>query len=334
MIRRLSADGHAITLALLQDRRAILEPASWEEFVTSLLSKVASHIECIEYGHAINRVKWGIWSFSELRQFYAPLKTISNNYSELKIIGPATIDFEYPFLLSALRCWPFSVPMAALSHHLYVDRRGAPENHQNGFSALEKFALAKSIARTESFDSAEVIVSEVNWPIADTGVYSPVTAPFDYRNAPPGSLHDSGVSESNYADYMVRYLALSLCSGLVGRVFWWRLVARGYGLVDIKDNKLRERPAYLALRQFIKTLNTATFVQAVSPDNSKGNEGRYLIKFQRDDGEILYLSWQHGPAASFPQELNGSHFQDCLGNTLTEQPVELQGSPVYIRQCT
>jgi len=39
------------------------------------------------------------------------------------------------------------VPLAALSHCLYVDRRGAPENPQDGFGAPEKFTLGRAVAR-------------------------------------------------------------------------------------------------------------------------------------------------------------------------------------------
>ncbi len=333
LVKRLHGLGHKVTLALVQDRRAILEPVSWQTFVNRILSQLAPFIVAIEYGHAINRVKWGIWSFEELRLFYQPLLSIVRNYPALKIIGPATIDFEYPFLLSALKDWPDAVSLAALSHHLYVDRRGAPENLQNGFSALEKFALAKSIAARNVINNSEVIVSEVNWPVAGTAMHSPVTAPFAYRDAPPDSLHDSGETEETCADFTIRYLALALGSGLVSQVYWWRLVAKGYGLVDIEAGELRERPAYRALQHFINIVNDAEAISAVIPGNSKVNEGRYLIQFCRGGGELFWLCWQHGAPGPFPEEIAGDRIEDSLGNTLQDRPVELRGSPIYIRNC-
>ena len=333
LVKQLHQLGHAVTLALVQDRRAILEPDSWQNFVSHVLSQLAPCIVAVEYGHAINRVKWGIWNFVELRRFYQPLADIARQYPDLRIIGPATIDFEYPFLLAALRDWPKSVAMAALSHHLYVDRRGAPENPQNGFSALEKFALAKSIATGNPKGESEVIVSEVNWPVAGAGIHSPVTAPFTYRDAPAGSLHDSGETEENCAYYTIRYLALALGSGLVSQVFWWRLVARGYGLVDVDAGEVRERPAYRALQHFINTVNDAEAISAIIPNDSKSNEGRYLIQFRRAGGELFWLCWQHGSPGPFPEDLIGERVEDLFGNTLQDRPVELQGSPIYIRNC-
>ena len=331
-IKRLRAAGHDVTVAMVQDRQAILQPARWQEFVLNTLAEIASDLVAIEFGHAINRVKWGIWDFRELHSFYGVLKEVRRRFPELEILGPATIDFEYPFLISALKEWPQSVPLAAVSHHLYVDRRGAPENQQNGFSALEKFALAKAVAAKSPMSSGEVIVSEVNWPVAGTGVYSPVTAPFEYDSAPPGSIHDSGIDEESYAYYMVRYLALALCSGLVGQVFWWRLVARGYGLVDIADEgQFRERPAFYALRQFLQTLGEASVVEANIPTGHKENHGEYRIQLRRADSERILLCWRHGPGTAFPKDVTGSLFEDCFGNALPEKPVELQGSPVYVR---
>lgn len=334
LVRQLSAAGHKITAAFVQDRTALLEPGAWHAFVLSTLEDIHGELEAIEFGHAINRVKWGVWSFKELHRFYGCLEHIARSYPALEILGPATIDFEYPFLISALKQWPKSVPLSAVSHHLYVDRRGAPENAQSGFGALEKFALAKTIAKRFGRGTERVIVSEVNWPLLGTGLYSPVTAPFDYRDADPATLHDSGVDEETYAAYMVRYLALALCSGMVDRVYWWRLVARGYGLVDRDDSgDLRPRPAYAALQQFISLTSDAEVISAVWPHKVKDGHGEYRILLRRSGGEQFALCWQHGAEVQYPEDVAGEFFQDCYGNDLGSRPVTLQGSPIYVRHC-
>jgi len=55
------------------------------------------------------------------------------------------------------------------------------------------------------------------------------------------------VDEQTAADYAVRYCTSLLGSGLVERVYWWQLVARGYGLLVAEDGGLRRRPAFHAL---------------------------------------------------------------------------------------
>ena len=63
---------------------------------------------------------------------------------------------------------------------------------------------------------------------------------------------------------MIRYLAIVLCSGFVERVYWWRLVAHGFGLVDerAKDG-WRKRIAFYMLRTFLQELGQATFVEKI-----------------------------------------------------------------------
>ena len=332
LVNCLHSAGHAVTAAFVQDRRAILEPTAWHNFVLGILEQTADALEAIEFGHAINRVKWGVWSFSELRSLYAPLKEIADAYPDLEILGPATIDFEYPFLISALKLWPESVTLAAMSHHLYVDRRGAPENRQNGFGALEKFALARAVASAAGRGISRVVVSEVNWPLYGTGKFSPVTMPFDYRKATAEEVHDTGVDEQTYAAYMVRYLALALCSGMVDRVCWWQLVARGYGLVDRNEcGELRKRPAYFAMQQLVRTLENATVLSAQWPRGKESRTGEYRILLRRPGGEQVMLCWRHGPAAAFPATFQDQSIVDCFGNELAKNPEKLEGLPVYVQ---
>jgi len=224
-VRELRRAGHTVGIALVQDRRALRYPDSWRAFAHAVLESVGDAIESVEVGHAINRVKWGVWGFDELRALYAPLPELQRRHPSLRFMGPAAIDFEYPAVFPALREWPRDVPLDALSHLLYVDRRGAPENPQDGFGAPEKFALGRAVARVAGAE--RFVVTEVNWPIRGTGAHAPIHAPYfpPWRHA-----GDTGEDEDGYADYLLRYLCLTIGSGMVERVYWWRLAAHGFGL--------------------------------------------------------------------------------------------------------
>jgi hypothetical protein len=326
VVRTLRRAGHPVSIALVQDRRAVRVPEAWSEFVGEVLDNVGAMVDEVEVGHNVNRAKWGIWDFRELRPLYAPLAEWQARFPQLRFMGPGAIDFEYPSVISALREWPAGVPLSALSHHLYVDRRGAPENPQGPFSALEKFALALAIARRAPAPAQRVVITEVNWPLKGTGVYSPLLAPYVL----PGRGANAGVSEEEYGDYLLRYLCLALGSGLVDRVYWWRLVARGFGLVDDADPAaLRPRPAYAMLRNFLAVLGESTLLGAQLPPRHGHRYGRYRLAFRRPDGEIVVFTYAHGPSLQFPAE-EFSRAEDAFGQPLG-RPQQLTGRPVYLR---
>ena len=329
LVHALHRAGHPVSIAIVQDRKAVTTPAVWRDFASDVLGTVADIVDMVEIGHNINRAKWGVWDFRELRAMYDALDELRARYPGLRLMGPAAIDFEYAFLISALREWPRDVPLAALSHHLYVDRRGAPENVQSTFfSSIEKFALARAIARASGVCADRLVISEVNWPIKDAGVYSPIRAPY----LPAYPTYDAGATEEEYGHYLLRYLCLALASGLVDRVYWWRLVSRGFGLVDDRDaNAWRERPAYHMLRHFLSVLGDATFEAAQLPQRIGNRHGRYRFVFRRPDGETVVLTYAHGPALAFPRSEAFSYAEDATGTRVPSAPETLGPGPVYLR---
>ena len=283
-LRDLHAAGYPVAIALVQDRRAVREPASWQRFCGQVLNQTAGVAEWVQVGQAINRVKWGLWDLRDYAGLVRGVQAAAARHPGLRFMGPAVIDFEYHHVVTALRDLPAGFQFDALAHHLYVDRRGGPENRQGRFSALEKFALARALARTAPACADRLIVSEFNWPLLDGDVYSPVGSPYLF----PGQVLDSppSASEEDQARYLIRYLLLALCSGLVERVYWWRLVARGYGLVDDRDSAAwRPRPAYHALQRWLRTVGAATFT---------GRDAQGGYAFTQPDGGTVRLAVEHG----------------------------------------
>jgi tRNA A-37 threonylcarbamoyl transferase component Bud32 len=347
--------GHKVGVAMVQDRSAVRNPSKWAEFLRRSISEIRDVAEIVEIGHTINRVKWGAWSMREVRSLLAPLSELIHQYPQITFMGPACIDFEFPFLVSALKQLPDNARFAALSHQLYVDRRGAPENRQSGFSALEKFALARAIARWSASCEDRLIVSEVNWPIVDTGEYSPVGSPYE---SPGGRLNDPSVTEDQYADYMLRYICMAICSGLVERVYWWRLVARGFGLVDDTDtDNWRKRPAFEMLKEFLKKTDGKNFPGSrldppCLPRSSSLNQGlvdtpdgratRYTFERRSASGndeireadrlELVYCAEGN---VGLEQLLKGRESDslvatDAFGQRLDQKGLCVGGRPVYL----
>ncbi len=281
----LHRQGHSVALALVQDRRAVREPKGWRQMVTLAFDRAHTFADFFEIGHAVNRSKWGVWDYREYTRLLDPVRASLIQYPEARITGPAGIDFEPLALGGILERMPRDLPFQALSHHLYVDRRGAPENFQGPFDTVGKCALLRAYARTYGFADDRVIVSEVNWPLLGTGVWSPVTSPYETLHP---RTNDPSVTEEQYAAFMLRYLLLTIASGHVSRVYWWRLAARGFGLVDDTDPAAwRARPAFFALQTLLPQLTGAVFARKpASPD------GHFALEFTRPDGRPLTVRWK------------------------------------------
>lgn len=232
LARALRERGIDILFALPQRRELVRDLPSWRRAVEALGARFAPYAEAFQVGQAINRSKWGVWTLAEYRALLREAAAALTPHG-VPIVGPGVIDFE-PHVTAAAVNWPhLGVRFHALASLLYVDRRGAPENKQLGFDALRKAALLRAIADTAKWCEPRSWITEVNWPLRE-GPHSPAG-------------RDVAVDEQTAADYAVRYCTWLLSSGLVERIYWWQLIARGYGLLVAEDGGLRRRRAFQAL---------------------------------------------------------------------------------------
>ncbi|MDH4197119.1 MAG: hypothetical protein OEW05_06915, partial [Candidatus Aminicenantes bacterium] len=164
---------------------------------------------------------------------------------------------------------------------------------------------------------AALWITEVNWPLADTGPWSPAAG-------------RPNVSEEEQADFLVRYHVLVLASGLADRVFWWQLVAPGYGLVDSRATPWRRRPSFAAFRTLVARLDGATFVGA------KGDARKDRVRcfmFRRGAASFAVAWATRGPAeVEFDRPI-----KRVIGRDGGEEParpgvrrVAVDGSPRYV----
>jgi hypothetical protein len=169
-------------------------------------------------------------------------------------------------------------------------------------------------------------VSEVNWPLEGQGVYSPVGSPYV---APGVRKNDPSISEDQYADFMLRYLCIAIASGFVERVYWWRLAARGFGLVDDSGLEWRRRPAFEMLSTLLRKVSSAGC--RVSSDRKGGRQQDLRrFRFESDgntDFELAYsVDREFDAAAAF----SDARFEDALGNPVDAEGFKIGGRPVYV----
>lgn len=240
-ISRLFQNGYSVMVALLQNRYDVLEPEKWQDFLAQAFERLAPWVNFFEIGHAWNRTKWGLWTYREYLDLARPAFTLARK-NNLKLIGPAVIDFEfhlYPIVLQELN---FDI----ISSLLYVDRTGAPENAQWGWTFEKKIALLRAIIELTPCRQRPCWITEFNWPLKGMEPYSPA----------PGK---PCVSEEEQANFLVRYFILGLTSGAIERIYWWQLAARGYGLVDPLVFPWKKRPSFRAFQTMQAFLEGSTF---------------------------------------------------------------------------
>ena len=322
LARTLHDEGFPVAGAFVQSRKAVTDPASWQAFLEHVFAGVGEFLIDAELGHAINRTKWGLWSTDDYAALLAPWNALHERYPNVRLLGPAVNDFEFQYVAAALGAVPRKVELGALSLHLYVDRRGAPEKEQKvlggSYSALDKFVWARALAEGSNRCGNDVVISEVNWPLRDTGGFAHEFAPYFWKGNPK---LDTTVTEEQYGWFMVRYYLLALCSGMVSRVYWWHLASPTFGLVDTSEDEWRARPAHAMLRTLLGHLEGATFRDRVpTPD------GTYLLRFDREEQGAFAIAWCADGECGLP--LEAIRYENAEGERV-ESP-KLCGAPLYL----
>jgi hypothetical protein len=302
-----------IVFALLQQRDDVLYPRRWEDFCQRSFSRFSRFSPFFEVGHAWNRTKWGVWNHQEYLRLAESALRIGEDF-DLKFLGPAVIDFEFHLYPSVLKKTPFDV----ITSLLYVDRVGAPENRQFGWDATHKLALLNAVARV-CLKDRPLWITEFNWPLEGTGKYSPAAG-------------KPNVSEEEQADYLVRYYILYGATGWVDRIYWWQLIAPGYGLIDSRESSWRKRPSFLALKTAVRHLRNSRFEGKVPHKRAE------IFSFSRGE-ENFFVVWTKnrenwGAALNLDTLYPGSEVRifcrDGGEISVKRRQILLDGSPQYI----
>jgi hypothetical protein len=162
-------------------------------------------------------------------------------------------------------------------------------------------------------------ITEVNWPLKGTGKYSPASG-------------NPNVTEDEQADYLIRYYVLCLATGYVERIYWWQLVAPGYGLIDSREEPWRKRPSFFAFKTMVSFLRDSEFQGTISHSMAE------IFVFHRE-GESFVVIWTKdklhwGKSLDLDSFLPGE-VDRIVGREGEDIPVqdgqiEINGSPKYV----
>ena len=303
----LRREGLDVVAALLQRRDDVLDPAGWRGFLADAFSALAPSASHFEIGHAWNRTKWGVWDWREYVALAEPALELAPAHG-VRLVGPAVIDFEFHLYPPTLRRLAFD----KVSSLLYVDRSGAPESAQFGWTMAKKLALWRAVVDRSLREPRGCWITEFNWPLQGTGRYSPA----------PGK---PSVSEEVQANYLVRYFVIGAASGLVERMYWWQLAAPGYGLIDSREAGWRRRPGYFALQALVRRVEGSRFegkeagAQAEVYNFRKGSEEFAVCWTVRGEVEHVF--------AKAPRLLVGL---DGRERPAGPGPIRITENPIYV----
>ena len=296
-----------ITLTILQDRENIENLQLLEKNLSLIFASLHKNVTLFEIGSTINRAKWGFFSVDEYNKFYKVAYDVKeSHYPDMQLIGSGVIDFEYHFTAHTLFNF-YKYKYDGIASLLYVDRRGAPENMQFGFSLTDKIALLSTMVWMSRKTKQKLYITETNWPISNTAPYAPTS---EYEC----------VSEEEYANFMVRYYFLAFASQQVDAVSWHQLIATGYGLVDSRDG-LKKRAAFEAYKYMFQNLQNAQFLRLDI------KRGYYILQCWVNE-QLLQIHW-----ALTPTTLKNEDFFDAFsreGESIRQEILDIGASPTYI----
>ena len=296
-----------IILKIMQDREHIEDLTLLQNDLRTIFSELREYVDIFEIGTTINRAKWGFFSAGEYLRFYKVAYDLKiSEFNDIELIGSGVIDFELYYTVHTLfnfcKC-----KYDGVASLLYVDRRGAPENTQLGFTLTDKIALLSTMVWLSPKTKQKLYITETNWPISGTAPYAPTS---EYEC----------VSEEAYADYMLRYYLLGFASQQVDSISWHQLIAPGYGLIDNREG-IKRREAFYVYKYMLSTLKNAQFLRLDI------KRGYYIMQFWVDE-QLLQLHWSLSETTLKNEDFFEVYSKS--GEKIEDEILEIGSAPLYI----
>lgn len=297
-----------IILKIIQDREHIENIPKLEKNLYIIFEKLNHLVDIFEIGTTINRAKWGFFSVDEYNKFYLTAYNLKQqHFQNIELMGSGVIDFEFHFTAHTLFNFE-KYSYDATSSLLYVDRRGAPENIQIGFSLIDKIALLSTMVWISPKSKHKLHITETNWPITNTAPYAPTS-------------EKECVSLEEYTNFMIRYHLLAFASQQINTLSWHQLIATGYGLIDQRNN-LKKYPAFQAYKIMLSYLQKAQFLRMDI------KRGYYIFQALLENKKLLQIHWSLKETTL--KKENDFKVYNIYGEKIDDEILTIGSMPLYI----
>lgn len=312
----------------------------WAEFIRYVLTAYQPFIDLVEIGSTVNRPRWSGYSLASFASAWRIAYPIVKEFG-LTLAGPNITDFEPPYselFLNQLK--QMQMLPDVYSNNLFAERATEPERYDHKvmghqlagllkFNLIKKAVTLKQYAR--QFDIQRMASLSSFWTL-------------------PRIQRYSIFSELKQADYLVRYLVLSIASGALEKAFWGPLICHREGLIDDAEeqypqrekisyyekvtgqlSKLSRRPSFYALRNVIAWLSDAEYLGQQS-----SLPGLQIHRFKKHQWVFDFTWCINGMGFSSHQvydaeALQKASFFDMRGEALNQLPDFINEQPMILR---
>ncbi len=253
-------------------------PKAWRRFAKSVFTRYRTFVTDYEIGIYPNRPQWTrIRTHYEYVKIFEAVSKEAENIPGVRVIGPAAYGFEPYWINSIAKRSPSAIRV--ISNCLFVDHLGEPEEKEHGFFDLnEKIIFLGLIGRRHG--SNQFWITRVNWALSMNAAQARILR---IEKHPPEILPPRTYTESQAAQYMVRYYVAAAATGFVDRIYWHTLREERFGLMD---NKGVPRLTYDAYRNLIYHLTGMTFDSVVAHPEA------HIYRFSRPGSDVYkYIGW-------------------------------------------
>jgi len=237
------------------------------------------HVTRFQIGSTINRAKWGFFSIDEYLRFFKVAYDLKQNEFSHITLLGSGV-IDFEYHFTAHTLFNFCrCKYDGVASLLYVDRRGAPENKQMGFDFLNKIKLLR---------------------------YAPT------------SEHEC-VSETEYAEFMVRYYCLALATCNIDAICWHQLFAPGYGLIDNRSN-INKRDAFTAYQTMV------SFLKGCDVVGFSNKSGHHILTCKKN-GQATQVHWSLTKITIDKKEFKAF---DIYSTEILQNTLQVHNKPIYL----